>query len=259
MNMATTLIEKLRKRRVDPETSTYTQSFESYRDMLIRICNDDEVDPAEAEEILKVNGKTDEQLVHDTDIMRRRLEAQKQLQDAFEASEKLPPLQAKCKKLVDELNEHYARLNPQILQADFEFRMLQATAGRDGLCQNTLNDTVLDPRLISRKKQNDVKRRALWEKKCHLTEQLDGRTPATCSYNVAICKRQLKAIEQRLEMRRPYFVSDAEEKDIAQTKRVLVSWEEQVQKFESQLKDIDKQLAECETESQKLREESLEP
>lgn len=145
---------------------------DDYHDLLVSLASGHELDLEDVRRLTVDSGKTKEECDQDLALMHQRLEHVAERQKWLKVETTLPGLQSKYDALKAELNAAIARLQPQLISAEWELNAASNAGGQVIRIEDLLNRSCLNRSLLEREQEVGQQRLELSQKRKPLHDDL---------------------------------------------------------------------------------------
>lgn len=212
---------------------------DEYHSMLFDLASGEEIDLEDVRRLTIDAGKSEEECSRDLETMQHRIAKVKEKQDWIRVQATIPALQAKYDSLRDELNATIARIQPQMLQLEWD--LYAANDPKVIWIDDFLSRTCLNQSLLEREQEVSLERKALALKKQPLSEDLEKAQQRLSYFHSRLGKKGL---------------SDRERKELQSSQD---EWQSTVEQLEIAIRNIDEKLEPLDDEIADIQKEKLMP
>lgn len=211
---------------------------DSYHSMLVRMAQREELDLDEVRTLTIDAGKSQEECSRDLEAMEKRIAMAAERKNWLNIQGTLPGLQTKYAEIKAEMDAMIAKLQPQLIQLEWQINAASDAGAQCIRINNDLNSTCLNRALVEREQEVGSQRQALMQKRGPLFDDLQ-KTKQLESYLRSRCEnpKGSPSSEQReLQARRDDVVET-----IDQLERAIWAIDAEVEPYDAELADIGRQ------------------
>lgn len=211
---------------------------DSYHEMLVRMASGEDLDLEEVRELTVDAGKSKEECEADLQLMQKRLQQVEERKNWQNVETTLPGLQSKYDAIKSEMDAVIAKLQPQLIQLEWQINAASDAGAQCIRIDNDLNCTCLNKALVEREQEVGSQRQALMQKRGPLFDDLQ-KTRQLLSYitsRIENPKGSPSSEQRELQARRDDALST-----IDQLERAIWLIDSEVEPYDRELADIGKQ------------------
>lgn len=249
------LFNKIRRRKIETQAST----FKPYRELLIAVIEEKEIDDYEAEEILNQHQVDRQRFEADVETMRKRLESSRAIDAAKDAEKIAAQAESKIADVLKQREELHLKTQPLIAEAAHQRDEANNRVMRRATALKTLASSVLDPEILERAKELTSRRKELSQERSQVAEVVDPlkKGSATWGLNHNLnCVAELQAgLSEHGKPERVEYCKD----QIKQHQTAANTYAERVEAAEGRLSEINRSIEQVNDELEKLNQQKLVP
>jgi hypothetical protein len=209
---------------------------DEYHSMLRSLAKGEEIDLDDVRRLTIDAGKSEEECSRDLELMQQRITKVSKKQEWMQVQKTVPGLEQKRHALKAELDAVIARIQPQLLQIDWDLHAASDAAAQCLWIDDFLNTNCLNKSLLEREQEVGEQRKELGLQKRTLEKDLTTAKQHLSYFSARLKRKESLTVHKELEAQRDEWQSTIEQLAIA------------IELIDERLLPIDEELADIQRE-----------